>query len=203
MKCLAALVAGLSLGLAAPVAAQGSFGVLGGLTSSKVTLEGGGASLSFGSRTGFAAGLSLVHPLSSALDLEIDALYVQKGMSIEEEGVTAKLNLNYIEMPVLLRYGIGYGSSVQPFLLAGAAVAFKAGCSVSGENDGIAVDADCEDLLDAEQESLDIGIAFGGGLQFNRFSLQARYTLGMMSIGNDDDITAKNRTWYFLAGFAF
>ncbi len=203
MKRLALLAFAGLLTTAVPLGAQSGFGVLGGLTSSKVSVEGGGATLTFESRTGFAAGLSLIRPIGGGLDLELDGLYVQKGMSISEQAADASLNLAYIEVPVLLRYGIGYNSSMRPFLLGGASLAFKAGCSVSGEEGGVSVDLDCDELLGAEQESFDLGITYGAGVQFNRLSIQARYTLGLMNIGDDEDVTSKNRTWYLLAGISF
>src|SRR5690606_13985468 len=128
-----------SLFLAAPLSAQGSFGVLGGLTSSKVAVSGEGASLTFDSRIGFAIGASVRHPLSAAVNLEIDALYAQKGFELNVEDESGQLKLGYIELPVLLTYGFGYGSSVQPFLLGGVSVAFKAGCSVGGTSGGVSL----------------------------------------------------------------
>ncbi|HRP08384.1 MAG TPA: porin family protein [Gemmatimonadales bacterium] len=195
-----------SLALTAPLAAQGpALGLLGGLTSSKVAISGGGASLTLDSRIGFAVGASLRHPLSQAFDLEIDALYAQKGFKLEVEDESGELKLGYLEVPVLLSYGIGYGSSLQPFLLGGVSVAFKAGCSVGGTSAGVSLDLDCDEVLGTDQESMDLGLTYGAGLRFERFSVQARYTMGMMTITHDEDdeVTSKNRTWYLLGGVSF
>jgi hypothetical protein len=190
---------------AGPAAAQGpAFGVLAGITSSKVAVSGDGATLTFDSRIGFSGGVSMQLPLSTMLDLEVDALYAQKGFKISAGDDSAELKLGYIEFPVMLRYAIGTASA-RPFLLAGGSLAFEAGCDVSGTSEGITAETSCEDLLEETQKSTEMNLVFGGGVAFDRLSITARYALGMTDIFDDDDTTvdAKNRAIFLLVGFAF
>ncbi|MEO8480116.1 MAG: porin family protein [Gemmatimonadota bacterium] len=190
----------------APLLAQASptFGLLGGITSSKVAVSGNDVTLSFGSRTGFAAGLSMQFPLGSMLAFEGDVLYAQKGVKLSDAGTTGTIKLAYIEVPLLLRYNLGNGPT-RPFILGGASVGFKAGCDVTLDTGDVSASSDCDTIFDGEQKGTDIGATLGAGVAFNRFSIQARYTLGLTEAinDNDDSITNKNRAIFLLAGISF
>lgn len=199
----------LALALALPVVpimAQGSptFGLLGGITSSKVTVTGDDLELDFDSRTGFAAGVSMQFPLGNMLAFEGDVLYAQKGVKLSNAGTTGTIKLAYIEVPLLLRYNLGNGTT-RPFILGGASVGFKAGCDVTLDTGDVSASSDCETFFDGEQKGTDIGATIGAGVSFNRLSIQARYTLGLTEAvdDKDDSITNKNRTLFFLAGISF
>ncbi len=191
--------------LGGTAAAQGpAFGVLGGLTSSKVVVSGEQISVTLDSRTGFAAGVSARMPLGAMLDLEVDGLYAQKGFKISDGGDSAELKLAYIDIPVMLSYQLGSGN-VAPFLLGGGTLSIKSGCSVAATSGSVSASADCEDITGDSQKSTDLGLTVGGGLRFDRFSLQARYTFGMTDAfdDGDDTVSSKNRALFFLAGFSF
>ncbi|HET9066383.1 MAG TPA: porin family protein [Gemmatimonadales bacterium] len=199
----------LAIALALPVAplvAQGSpmFGLLGGITSGKVTVQGDDVGLTLGSRTGFAGGVSMRFPVGTMASIEIDGMYAQKGTKITGDGESAELKLGYIEVPVVLRYELG-DASTHPFVLAGASVSLKAGCDVTAKSSGISAGFDCDDLFEGKQKSVDAGLTVGAGVAVNRFSVQARYTHGMMELfdDNDNSVTTKNRALFFLAGISF
>jgi hypothetical protein len=198
-------LAALFLAGTTTVAAQSpTLGLLGGLTSSEVTVDAEDISVTLDSRTGFAAGLSARFPLSPMLGLEIDGIYAEKGFKISDEGDSAELKLTYIDVPVLLNYQLGSGQA-RPFLLGGGSVSFQAGCSVGATSGDISASAECDEVVEMEQKSLDLGLTVGAGIGFNRFSVQARYTMGMADIfdDNDDSVTSKNKTIFLLAGFTF
>lgn len=199
-----AVAALLALGTTAAQAQSPTFGLLGGLTSSKVTVDGDVISFTLDSRTGFAGGLSARFPLSPMVGLEIDAMYAQKGFKISDEGDSAELKLGYLEVPVLLALEFG-DAQARPFVLAGGTVSLKAGCDVGATTGGVSASSSCEDVVDDEQKSLDLGFTVGGGVAFNRFSVQARYTVGLMDIfdDNDDSVSSKNRALFLLAGVSF
>jgi len=196
----------LILGATASAGAQStSFGVLGGLTSSKVTVDGDQITVTLDSRTGFAGGLASRTPLGGQLGLEVDALYAQKGFKISDGGDSAELKLGYIDVPVLLRYGLTTSTTTSPFLLAGGTVSFKASCDVGSTSGGVSASASCKDVTGDDQKSVDVGLTVGGGVDFNRFTIQARYTIGMTDILDDGDgsVTTKNRALFLLAGIMF
>src|SRR6185312_2041683 len=103
-----------------------TIGVLGGLNLATL----GGSDLngvSVSNRTGFQAGMFLTLHMNNAWSIEPEALYTQQGGSFD--GMT--LNLNYIQVPVLLRWDVMSHNPVHPFFIAGPAAAFQVGCSGS------------------------------------------------------------------------
>jgi len=194
----------LALGAASLAAQSPSVGVLAGVTSSNVTVSGDNFSASLESRTAISGGISLRFPLGGMLDLEIDGIYAEKGTKISDGGDSAELKLSYIDVPVLLRYTLGT-SSAKPFLLAGGSLGMKLDCKVGATSGSVSADADCTDINDDDQKSIDLGATFGGGIAFNRFSVQARYTISLGDIfdDNDDSISSKNKALFLLAGLSF
>jgi hypothetical protein len=119
-----------ALGLtAAPAAAQQQTeaGFLGGASFS--TFFGADSifstSASFRSSTGFAGGFYLAFPVAKSLMVEPEIVYINKGAGVENTPVT--FNLNYIEIPVLLRYAFTQDGG--PFAYVGPYVGFNVKCN--------------------------------------------------------------------------
>lgn len=191
-----------AVSLAAPQAsAQGiKLGVKGGVN---IADFGGSDADSLGStksKAGFVGGAFAEFMIGDMFAIQPEVLYSQKGIKAEEAGATAKLKLDYIEVPVLFKVNIPIeGSKVRPSVYAGPAVAFKASCKVSGSVGGVDVDVDCDDpLIDLPVKSTDFGVAFGGGIAFDvggaEVGIDVRYTLGLTKIDDDPDpFDIKNR----------
>lgn len=116
-----------------------------------------------------------------------------------------RLELEYIEVPVLLHLGLSAGSMFAPYVFAGPAIGFEVGCQVE-----LTTETDCDDAgTDAPQnrKSTDIGITAGGGVGFNigpgTVLLEGRYNWGMTDIADiEGDDGMKNRYAAFFVGFA-
>lgn len=125
-------LAGLSLAVvaltAAPASAQKktSVGFLGG--ADFTTLTGLDSNVSVRSSTGFAGGLYVNFPVAKSLLIEPELIYANKGAGIKDTEIT--LNLNYIEIPVLLRYEFT-PENAGPFAYVGPYVGFNVKCSTS------------------------------------------------------------------------
>lgn len=198
---------GLAL-LAAPVAAQSSFGIVGGFVNSEAELSSDALSLTLDSRSGFAIGLSMEHRLSSTVSFAPEAMYVTKGFEIEFEGNTAGLKFGYLEIPMLLRASFGSeGASARPWVTAGPSVAFKLSCDVIAEGEDVEVEGDCSALDEeepAEFKSIDFGVMFGAGIDFGRFGASVRYDLGLANIlDGQEDVSYKNRALMLLGSVRF
>jgi len=50
---------------------------------------------------------------------------------------------------------------------------------------------------------LDLGLAFGGGIEFQSFYLGVNYDLGLSSMADNDDIDTYNRCLGFTIGYNF
>ncbi|MEP6591153.1 MAG: porin family protein [Gemmatimonadota bacterium] len=202
MRKLLASFALVAVTAAGPVAAQSTFGVVGGFASSNITISGGGISASFNSRTGFAVGVSMAHPINSDFEFAPELLYIQKGTKIVDGSSSAGLKLGYVELPLLFRAKFGSGET-RPFVLAGPAIGLKASCSVKGSDGSTSVSTDCGSEIDIK--SSDFGVMFGAGVAHQRFSASVRYDLGLSNIAKNTSSgeSAKNRTILALIGVSF
>ncbi len=166
------------------------------------------------SLSGFRFGGFLTLDMAGGLQIQPEAYYTQKGASYEQNGMLwdvpftmkGKLKLDYIEIPVLVKYVLKTGS-LEPFFFAGPYFAFKA--SAKGEvamNVGeLGTETETEDLEDVK--STDYGVVVGAGLNLplGQMTLifDVRYTLGMTNISDVLDESVKNGVFSILAGIGF
>jgi hypothetical protein len=68
---------------------------------------------------GLAVGGFVTFALGPTLALQPELLYVMKGVRYERETDRLKFNLNYIDLPVLLKYRFATTGSMRPSLFAG------------------------------------------------------------------------------------
>ena len=161
------------------------------------------------SRTGFVAGGFLDIGLGSRFSIHPEVLYAQKGFKAMDAGVEAEAELDYIDIPVLLRFTpASEDQRVQPAVFVGGFVAFEAGCSLSGEIDGISLDdVDCDDPeADFERETTDAGAVFGAGVDVwlsdgLYLTFDGRYNLGIVDLETDEAAeSVTSRGWFFTGG---
>lgn len=191
----AALAAGLMIAISSPADAQTTFGVRGGISVANASLD---VQQDFdkSNRTGFTGGVFLDWASSGLLGLQVGAQYTQKGTELEIQQVTSDFNLNYLEIPAVVKLGIPLGP-IRPSVFGGAALGFNTGCEDSDGND-------CGDSVKGTDWSgvagFDLAIYIGG------ISLwaDARYHLGLNNISKDTVIEeAKNRNWTLQVGLGF
>lgn len=181
-------------------------GVMGGVNLAKFSVEDpDDADLS--NRVGLLAGLSYARPRPGSFGFEMDLLFSAKGAKSVDGSDELTFKLNYLEVPVLLRYDFATTGGVRPHLAAGPSLALRTGCSAEGSSGGVSASVDCDALeeeLDVKFKSVDVGATVGGGLDFavgrNTFTVGARYTLGLVSIVEDE--TSKNRALSLFAGIS-
>jgi len=177
------------------------FGVQAGLNSAT---WGGDDADGIDSRLGFIAGGFAEFGLGPYFAIRPEVSYSQQGWEAELFGADFELKQDYIQIPVLLKAGASLAAEpkLRPVLFTGPVVSFEIRCEVKASGGGIPTqEDDCPDDL---VKGTDFGLLFGGGLEYGRFALTARYLLGLTSLddtGSDADI--KNRVVTVLAGFRF
>lgn len=194
-----------------------SLGVKGGVNLANVRLEEDMEGKKM--LPGVVAGLSLELKPVEMFSIQPEVLFAQKGFKfeIEEEifgqmfSMSMATGFNYIEIPVLFKLNIPAGV-VTPTVYAGPAVSFLMGvrgyAEASGEKEKY--DDDTKDAIKEEMTAVDFGIAFGAGLGISAgpgsIIIDARYNLGLLNIGTDDNEeiyeTAKNGAFSIMAGYA-
>jgi len=119
----------------------------------------------------------------------------------KEDGGDGKIKLNYIEIPVLLKFKPAMEGNFKPAIFAGPAVGFL----MSAKADDGEEEEDIKDFT----KSIDFGIAFGAGFMYmmengGGITFDARYTMGMGTIDDtEDDADVKNANISFMLGYSF
>jgi opacity protein-like surface antigen len=166
-----------------------SYGVKGGINFAKVTDVVDGTDTKM--RTGISLGLFLEYELSENLSIQPEVLYSMKGIKLESLLGDVEWKLDYIDIPVLLKYKFGSGESMKPYLLVGPYIGIKASDKVDsplGE-------------YDADAKSMDFGMTLGLGAQISNFLVEARYSMGLAKVFDDAD--SKNSVFNIMIGYAF
>ena len=142
---------------------------------------------------------------------QTELLFAQKGFAALAQGGNVDAALDYLEVPLLLRYRFGTGAQrLRPAVFAGWFLAFELRCRLSGALDGIDTSPECEaerpGSFLGSRGKLDTGLVLGGGVDYglagNLFLIaDARYGIGVMTIQwEDEDQRVSSRVWSFSAG---
>lgn len=155
---------------------------------------------------GFNGGLFFNYAFGPHLSLQPEVLFSRKGTeldnSISGEETTTDYELGYLEVPVMLKYHLTTGNTLNPNILVGPAVGFK-----------LYGDANDQDI-DDEMQDAEFGLTFGGGLDaevassptdfIQTVGLDLRYTLGLTDVFDiAGDPEAKNRVFTIALAVGF
>ena len=152
-------------------------------------------------KLGLVAGGFVSWPLGDNLSIEPEVLFTQKGQKVDALGVSGKVTINYLEVPISAKYAFGQPGGRRFFVLGGPSIGFKLSAEASATFGGEEFDDDIDEAI----ETVDFGVTAGAGMSFGRFSVDGRYTLGLsnLNVNQDLDGTAKNRVISILAGVRF
>jgi hypothetical protein len=162
----------------------------------------------YGWRNGGAGGLFYIRPLTPAVALQFEALYVQKGGTFEHPDFVeqATILLDYVEFPVLLRAGSsrleGRGFHVFGGASAGMRVSARRQASVAfgGGTSGVS-----DDMRD-EIERFEASAIAGAGIDLHRHVvLDGRYWWGLTPVNRDREggFRVRTRAFAVLLGIRF
>lgn len=177
-----------------PAAAQGAFGLKGGLSfgniSNKGVLPG-----SLETRTGFAGGV-YIGGGSSIVGFGIEGLYAQRGLRSDESLADSETRLDYVDVPAYLKINIPT-SGIRPFVYAGPQISFEVHCKTAGG--GV-----CPTT--SPRKSTDYAGVIGAGLRLGTgtaVTLEGRYVYGLQDLKLSTVTSGesyKNRTFMILIG---
>ncbi|HVM33598.1 MAG TPA: porin family protein [bacterium] len=135
-------------------------------------------------RLGFIGGGYLSLNFGKSFSIRPEVLYEQKGAEIS--GTSSHAELDYIEIPVLLKFGLGT-PVINPSILLGASVGWNV---LARDQSG--------DISNINQS--DVALIGGLELDIDRFNLSGRYELGVENVAKGTN--AQNGTLTFLAGYS-
>ena len=215
---IAAIVAGAML-MGAPIggaAAQGiplvpqrpTIGIMAGVNLSKIS---GDDITSADNRTGFLGGIFVTFHLTNTFAIQPEAIYSQRGASDNSDpDFDATFKLDYIDVPVLLRFDIPVVGPIRPFFVAGPSFGLQVKCAIGVEGQGASASVDCDQIgqdsdIQFENKTFDLSGVVGAGLDFrlggHTLMVGARYQHGFSDVVKDASV--KNRTWSVVAGLGF
>jgi len=150
------------------------------------------------SSEGAIAGVFARYGLSDSWSLQPEALFTMRGAEFSVDDIQTEQQINYVEIPVLARFGWGHDASFRPSLFAGPSVAFLVKNKI--------VDGSEIDLKGATgTRDVDVGAVLGAGLDYTLGSgdllLDARYEMGLISWS--EDLNIRNSTLSFMLGYGW
>lgn len=131
---------------------------------------------------GFNAGLFAKLPITKFIAIQPEVYFTTKGSKMVYNNAfvsgTAKFNLNYIEVPVLVVINLtnNFNFHAGPYF----------GVLINGKvkNDSNANFFDFENAINKDDfNKLDAGLAFGLGMDVEKISFGVRYSYGMTTVG--------------------
>lgn len=158
-------------------------------------LDGGNA------KTGLNVGVVAGYQLSpvSPIYLETGLYYTEKGGKGTYEGKKFTYNLNYLELPLLLKYAAPFADrgTIQPFL--GGYLA----CGIAGKVKDYGNRQAFSSFDDDYFNRFDGGLRIGCGVQYDIIYAEAAYELGLANICHDTFDVSHNSGFYLNCGVNF
>jgi hypothetical protein len=184
----AAMLVGAVLFVPAQASAQAtSIGVKGGLNTSNVDLNfPDNTDVPTDSLNGLIIGGFVAKDFNAKAGMIVEFLYARAGTKInfteDDNTGTEQVKVDYIQIPVLGRGNFRASDKAVIHVFGGPTFAFKAGDSTKLEVNGIETPLDSSNEPDLK--SNDVGLTLGAGFTMSRFTVDMRYTWGLMNINN-------------------
>ena len=175
------------------------WGLKGGISNSTVALETGGDIFptSTDYKSGAVAGAFLNFDLVF-LNLQVDALYAQKGYTTELLGEKADITLNYFSIPAVAKFVL-FPAVVKPYLAGGIECSYL-----------LDIESGDTGLKKEDFNSSDFGIVVAAGVDFGLqvldLNLDLRYIYGLNNVAKIeglDGVEIKNQAVEITLGLEF
>lgn len=148
----------------------------------------GVGSVGFKGDYGFFAGASVEIPIGPKLSLQPEASLVRKlselALGVPKNVLRQKLSVNYMELPLLLKWYPGGRNGVQGNLVIGPMPSVRLGATIESRELGEITDIDAGKRVKAT----DWGMLIGGGFEFAEsfasLTIDLRYAHGFRNIDN-------------------
>jgi hypothetical protein len=130
--------------------------------------------------TGFMVGAEIRRALNRVFQLQIEGLFTQKGNSLKNDpgDLNNTIVINYIEVPVLARFGVMQWGENAVSIHGGPTFALSAGTKETNNDHRVA--------RPLKLKTFDMGIAISGQVELKKLIIGARYTVGLSNIFADD-----------------
>ena len=173
MKKLFLLAAVVVFGFSNVNAQEVNFGAKAGLNLASIA---GDDTDDLDGRTAFHVGVVAEIAISDQFSVQPELVYSAQGATMSDEGIDVDINADYINLPIMAKYYVADGFSIE----AGPQVGFLMSAKVKAEGEE-------EDIKDSVKgidfgANLGIGYKLESGLNFG-----ARYNLGLSNLNDGED----------------
>lgn len=127
-------------------------------------------------------------------------VFIESGLYYTERGAKknkAKIGLTYLEVPILIKYGVQVSDDIA--LLPYIGPAFGLGIAGKYKVPGVINESSFKHQCNRP----DVGIKLGCGAEWNKLYLEAGYQFGMANILDDEDNTAHGNAFFVNIGVNF
>jgi len=198
---------------AAADAGEMSFGFKGGLMMANVTGVPDEWEDVQTWRNSMCGGIFLNYAFDEALSIQPELLYMPKGVGVSLDyaslAADATAAMDFIELPVLLKYTFRSGSGLRPCIFAGPSIAFAVDSKLDIDIWWFSTDIDISDYTNDTDFSLVAGAGVGYETKYGILTFDARFQRGFANVMEDAEFEIDDETYsisvdeYKHYGFAF
>ncbi|MDP5199103.1 porin family protein [Flavobacterium sp. DG2-3] len=184
-------------------------GIKAGLNMANLSVDE--SELNSSDKTGFTAGLMVEIPLAKQFSVQPELLYSQQGSKfsysdaeVSNSNFKSTIKLNYLNIPVMLKYYVAKGLSVQ----AGPQIGILLKANNEYQDNFLGYDNKENMNLKKYSSGIDTSVNFGLGYQFrDKFYADARYNLSYSNVFKESDVSyfinndMKNRVFQITIGY--
>lgn len=128
-------------------------------------------------KAGFVGGIEAEYHASQLIGISAGLLYSMQGAKATEQGIEAKYNMDYINIPILANFYVADGLALK----VGVQPGIKASSSVKLA--GIKVDDTSGSI-----KSVDFSVPVGVSYEYQNVCLDARYNIGCTKVFKEGDV---------------
>ncbi len=149
------------------------------------------------SRTGLTLGAICGVRVSEQTPICIESgiYYTERGTHRNVEDYKEKINLSYLELPVLIKYGFDLGHDMAILPYVGPYFSLGVGGRIKDNVSNVSA------FGDNKFNRFDMGMKFGCGFEYNHLYIEAGYQLGIANIAKESLSTIHGNAWFINIGF--
>lgn len=186
-----------------------TFGIMAGGNFAKLNGDDAG---DVGMRTAFMGGVYADFPVGTGgLSIQPRVLYSMGGAKVDDfDGADVTFKMNYVRVPLLVRYSLPTSSGVRPFFSLGPSFGIQVGCDVGATSGGSSASLSCDEINSElgggfEKKTFDISGDFEFGLEFptgsTTFTVGGIFSQGFTDAFQDAKIRNQALTLFAAIGF--
>ncbi len=172
-------------------------GLQGGLNFTNVTSD---TDVDLSSSNGLHIGLAADIPLVWPYEIGTGVFYTRRGYKSEEQGREGTVSIDYIDIPVNLRFRLQLADLIGAFVSVGPYFSYGVNSKVFDSN-GVLTNGYSRDDIDLNR--IDSGMNVGAGVDLTNVRVSAAYGLSFTDLGVEPGNRLKNRDLKISVGYFF